>query len=196
MSFGFGGSENNAAPLTSGQRGDLVTGGVKTIGENAQGLPWTNYQSPEYVDPSAPKTMSGGDYSALQASLLKGGEAGLDYSKGKDIEALNSDLAKRGVWSSGLADKAIQDREAIYAPQYAAAGATAANTAAGLQSQENQGVNTYNLNAATAKNAYAADQASQQYNAGWAPLNYLKDLYNQSGGTISSGSSRQLNMGI
>src|SRR6185369_2505784 len=130
----------------------------------------------------------------LQESLLKGGTAGLDYAKDRDTRMLNNDAAKRGIWSSGLVQQGQNDVNATYAPQYAAAGATAAGTAANLQNSQNQALNQYNLASSASQNAYNQNQASNTYNSQWAPLNYLKDIYNQSGGTISTGRSDSDNM--
>lgn len=180
MSFGGGGSGSSSQPLTGDQRADILNKGVAAISQNLNALPFGGYTSPTYQP-----GMVAGDYNTMQQQLLKGGEAGLDYAKGKDLEAYNNDAAKRGIWSSGLALRGENDINAAYAPQYAAAGATAAGQAANL-SQQNS----------AAQNAFNQANAQNQYNASWAPLNYLQGIFNQTGGTISNSSSGQGSLSI
>ena len=155
------------------------------------------YQSPTYTDPGAAKTLTAGDYDKLQADVLAGTTAGLDYSKGKDTEAANRDFAKRGMWSSGLATNALINQvDAAYAPQYEKAGADATSQRYALQSGELQGLNNYALAQSAEKNTVDQQNAQNVYNSQWAPANYLKDIYNQSGGTISSGGGSGMNVAI
>lgn len=198
MSFGGGGSSQTSKPLTGAERSEIYQAGMGNISgsmkDNTLNMP--GYNAPSFASAATPLSMSPGDYQAMQKSLLEGGTAGLDYAKQKDLERFNESAAKRGIWSSGLAEQGETDIKTGYAPQYAAAGATAAGQAAGLQSQQNQSLNTLAAQEAAARNAFAQSNAQNLYQSQWQPLNYLKDIYNQSGGTISSGSSMQGSLSI
>jgi len=180
MSFGSGSSGQSSQPLTAGQRSDIYEGGISDIaGTQASG----QLSTPSYQAPSYQQGMTTGDYSQMQQQLLQGGEAGLDYQNAQAQKAMNNDAAKRGIWSSGLVSQENTDLQAALAPQYAAAGATAAGQAANL-SQSN----------ATAQNAFNQTNAQNTYNSQWAPLNYLQGIYNQTGGAISNGSSENFSI--
>lgn len=192
MSIGAGSSGQSSQPLNAQQRGDIFTGGVANIAQTAPGMfnanqsigadgtPSTQYtmNAPAFQNPNYKQGMTTGDYSQMQQQMLKGGEAGLDYQLGNAEKNLNNDAAKRGVWSSGLVQQADKDLQAGFAPQYAAAGATAAGQAAQLSQS-----------GAAAENAFNQTNAQNTYNSQWAPLNYLQGIYNQTGGAISNGSS-------
>jgi len=175
MSLGGGVSSQASTPLNAQQRSDIYQGGVSDIaGTQAAGT----LNTPSYVAPTYQQGMTTGDYTSMTDQLTKAGEAGLDYQLANAQKAENNDAAKRGIWSSGLVAQQDKDLQASFAPQYAAAGATAAGQAANL-SQTN----------ATAQNAFNQSNAQQQFQSGWAPLNYLQGIYNQTGGAISSGGS-------
>lgn len=130
-----------------------------------------------YVAPMQ-QTLTGGDYDRLQSDTLKGYTAGLDYAKSKDIEGVNQNLANRGIWSSGLADKAVQDREVAFAPQYAAAGAQ--STQAGLTAKQAE---------LTQGNQMAMANAAAKNEAAWRPADYLGQLWGMGKASSSTGSS-------
>ena len=148
-----------------------------------------SYDAPQTYDPGAAKTLTNGDYNKLQSDLLAGNTAGLDRAKSLDLQNTDSAAAKRGIWSSGLAMKAANDVSERYAPQYAAAGANATQQRYNLQSGDNQAANTYAANRSQLMAQQAQANSQNQYNAKWAPYNFLKDTYNGTGGTISNGSS-------
>jgi hypothetical protein len=122
------------------------------------------YQTPQYQTPGQ---FQAGGYTA-----------GLDYAKGQDTERLNSDLAKRGIWSSGLAEKAMGDLSAGYAPAYEKAGADQATAQ-----------NAYNLTGAQNANNFNVTNANNAYQAGWTPLEYLRNLWSGTSGQTSGSSS-------
>jgi hypothetical protein len=235
MGSGSQDSASSNRPLTAPERSDLYTGALADFasttpslintntGSGVQGKPGyspttyslnaPSYNSPEYTSPeytyqTDPQMLSDGDLSALQQQMTSGYTSGLDYAKGKDTENLNADLAKRGVWSSGIADKAILNQvDAVYAPQYAKAGADATAAADTLQSGQLQQANTLSAQNAQSQNAFNAQNAgtqntfnlanaSAQNSAQWAPLNYLQGIWNGTGGTMGSGSSSGWNMNI
>lgn len=160
------------------------------------GLNAPQYTSPSYQSPGEAKTLTGQDYDALQAALTSGYEAPLDYAKGQDVKSMNQDLANRGIWSSGLAEQATKDLDAVYAPQYAQAGANATNARYGLQSSEDQMLNQYALQNAGQQNTFNLANAGQTYQSQWAPLNYLQGIWNGTGGAISNGGSGGWNFSI
>jgi hypothetical protein len=49
--------------------------------------------------------------------------------------------------------------------------------------------NQYNLNAAGAANTFNTNQQGQKYTAGWAPLNYLANIWNGTTGQVSGSNS-------
>ena len=131
------------------------------------------YQTPQYQTPGA---FQEGGYTA-----------GLDYAKAKDMAALDSNLAKRGIWSSGLAEKAIGDTNAAYSGAYEKAGADQATAQ-----------NAYNQQAAGNANTFNVTNANNSLAAGWKPLEYLNSLWNGTAGQTSGSSSfgQSLNFGI
>ncbi|MBW4053984.1 MAG: hypothetical protein HIU83_01005 [Proteobacteria bacterium] len=131
------------------------------------------YQTPQY--------QSGG---AFQAG---GYTQGLDYAKGKDMQALDNNLAKRGLWSSGLALQAANDTNAAYSGAYEKAGADQATAQ-----------NAYNQAGAQAANNFNVTNANNSYQAGWKPLEYLQGLWNNTGGQTSGSSSfgQSINVGV
>lgn len=177
-----------------------------------------------YTDPGAftgpgnAKTLSGGDYDRLERSIVGSRWAPLMRSKELDREALNQSLADRGIYSSGLAVESENDLAERYAPQFAAAGAEAAAQRYGLQAQELQGLNQYNLsssdmanqyrlNTANMANQYAANeaarrtafdqqQADQIYRSNWAPLEYLQNLWSGTKGSLSATNQYSQNFGF
>lgn len=179
MGAGSNSSDNSSRPLTAQERSDIFTQAIGDIGK-AQ----TSMNTPGYTAPTF-QGLSGGDYNALQDSILKGATSGLDYAKGQDMKNLDNDLAKRGIWSSGLAEQAIGDLNAKYAPQYEKAGADATTSRYNLQSQESNAQNTFNL-----------ANAQQTNSSQWKPLEFLQGLWNGTGGAISSGGSSGFNFNI
>lgn len=217
MAGGSQSSSSNSRPLTAAERYSALAGALGALsGQNPEfagdgsvsnadaiinaaskgimGL--GSYTNPKTYDPGEARTLTNGDYNKLQSDLLAGNTAGLDRAKSLDLQNTDNAAAKRGIWSSGLALKAANDVSERYAPQYAAAGANATQQRYNLQSGENQAANTYAANRSQLLANQAQANAQAQYNAKWAPYNFLKDTYNGTGGTISSGSSSGWNFNI
>jgi hypothetical protein len=131
------------------------------------------------------RLFNNGDYDKLQADVLRGNTAGLDYAKTNDLRGVNNDAAKRGIWSSGLVMQQEKDLSNAYAPAYAQAGASATQQRYGLQAGDNAAYNSRS----EFNRQFAADQAKQQYESKWRPADYLAGMWNGTGGTISSGST-------
>ena len=146
----------------------LFTSASPTSFQNGQ------MNTPTYNAPTA-KTLSNEDYSALEQSILNSRYAPLDRQKSLDAQSLDSSMADRGLWSSGLALRAQNDLNERYAPQYAQAGADAATQRYGLQSAENQNLNTFNTT-----------QAQNTMESQWRPFDYLKTLFDSTQGQTSS----------
>ncbi len=154
------------------------------------------YQAPQYSDPGAAKTLSGGDYDRLEQSILQSRTAPLDRQYALDREMLDESLAKRGIWSSGLAARAQNDLSERYAPAYAQAGGEATAQRYGMQSGELANLNNYALQQAGARNAYDMENANRLYQSLWRPADYLAGLWNGTGGSVASSSSFGFNVAV
>lgn len=169
-------------------------------------------ESPEY------QRMSDGDYEALQKALYDGSTAGLKTQETNWRDQSNQSMANRGIWSSGMAERSQNDITDKLADTYARAGANAVTTRYGMQQQDLQGLNSYNLANNQGFNNYtlgAASNANQLQSindsyalsragllneananasnaalqAAWQPATFLSGIWNGTGGTISNGSS-------
>lgn len=196
MGGGAQGSDSSSRPLTAAERTEIFQAGLSNITNNTGLFNNLAYQAPEYVSAGDAKTLTNGDYDALQSALLKGTTAGLDYSKNKDVNNVNNDAAKRGIWSSGLAMQGINDVNNAYSSAYEKAGANATQQRYNLQSNELNNLNNYNQTSAAAENSAKMENANRNYNSSWAPYQYLMSLYNGTGGQVSSGSSSGFNFNI
>ncbi|KAB0668939.1 hypothetical protein F6V30_13965 [Oryzomonas sagensis] len=144
---------------------------MPTGSASAGGINFPTYQTPTY--------QSAGDFQ-------KGGyTAGLDYAKAQDASKLNSDLASRGIWSSGLAEQATKDLNSAYSGAYEKAGADQATAQ-----------NQYNLNAANQANQFNQTNAQNQFTSGWAPLNYLSSIWSGTAGNVGGSNSFGANINI
>lgn len=189
------------------------------------------------------KSLDDGDWEALQKSIYDASVAGLGRQEELARAASNQSMSNRGIWSSGIAERAQNDITGQLGAAYEQAGANAATQRYNLQNSDNQAYNQYNLsnqslgnqyylgresNANTAQsiaNQYALGQgqlalgqgqldlgnltqndnyalsragllndanaqaSNAQWQAQWAPANFLSGMWNGTGGTISSGSS-------
>lgn len=162
---------------------------MPTGGADPGGINVPVYNAGAYQSPGAFQSLSGGDYQNLQDKVLAGYTAPLDAAKATDMRDVNSDAAKRGVWSSGLAMQAENDIAKAYAPQYAAAGGAATSQTTNLQAQELAGRNAFNQAGANAANAFNQSNAQNQFSAGWAPLNYLQNQWAGTAGNVGGSNS-------
>lgn len=160
------------------------------------GINFPIYNAPTYSGPGKVNTLTGGDYDKLQSDILRGSTAGLDYAKAQDIKSINDDAAKRGIWSSGLVDQAIKDREVGYAPSYAKAGGDATTQRYVLQSGENQGANQFALSSSGLENQFNQTNAQNRFSSGWAPLNYLSSIYSGTAGNVGGTNTFGANLSI
>jgi hypothetical protein len=200
-------------PANGAIRTEAFNAGLNAITQNAGDLGIGAYKTPGYVDPgaykgaAAPERMAAGDYDRLERNLLASQTAGLDRAKSLDVASTDANLAKRGIWSSGLAERAQGDNNERYAAQYLKAGADAASGRYGLQQADIAGANqftladnanrnAYSLNAASTLNSFNKDTADKQYTAQWQPLNFLKDLWGGTAGQVGIGSSDSWNANL
>lgn len=169
---------------------DAITQGAnKTLG----GM---KYQAPTYVGAGTAQQLNGGDYDKLQSQLTTGYTAPLLQAKATDLTNNNSDLAKRGIWSSGLAVQSEDQINKAYAPQLANAGAQATAQTQTLKQQDLKNVNDFNLSSSAQANSFGMANAQQNYNSAWAPANYIQGSYNGTGGAVSQGSGSGWNFSV
>jgi hypothetical protein len=178
--MGSNDTKSTSAPLTADQRAATYNAGMQSMG----GTPSYQYQRPKYERPQTERLTA--DYDGLQRDLTSGYTAALDYAKERDTRDVDSSLASRGVWSSGLSQQAINDVNSSYAPQYARAGADATNARYGLQTADIQGNNANNINVAAGQNEANASAADKEYESKWRPADYKAGVWNGTGGVVSS----------
>lgn len=157
-----------------GTPGQMVTDkrGRKTVGAP------TGLGLPQYEAPDA-KTLSAGDYNALEKSIVASRTAPLDTAWDRARTSINQEAANRGVWDGGIPIQKMMDvYRTDFIPAYQQAGADAATQRYTLQSQENAQANNQNLT-----------NAAMGYQSKMALPNYLKDIYASTNGTNSSSSS-------
>lgn len=133
---------------------------------------------PEEGQFQAPEYQGFGDYDQLEENILSSRYAPIDRARDMAREDFNQSASDRGIWSSGLALEGEMDIDERFAPQYSAAGADAAVQRYGMEAQDLAQQNQYGLSA-----------ADMEYQSRWRPADYLSGIWNQTGGTISSGSS-------
>lgn len=170
-------SSSETRQLTAAERAAIYNGGISNITSSMEANNTPTYEAPVY------SSMNNGDYDRLEQNIYGSRTAGIDRAKTLDSQRVDADLAKRGIWSSGLAAAAQGDNNERYAASYLQAGGDAATQRYGMQQQD--------LNA---KNAFDAQQAAASYQAAWQPLNYYADLWNKTSGQNSSSSSRGFSM--
>ncbi len=202
----MGGGSNGGTtsmPLTGWQRADAYNYGMNSIGGTTMfNQPYYQYQTPDYVDSPIydsgdAKQMAGGDYDRLEQSIVTSRLAPLMEAYGQQSSKLDSDLAKRGIYSSGAATQAQNDLMASFLPQVTQAGADAATQRYGMQQQDLNSLNQYNLSragslnsatqaAAQNANSFNMENANRQYASAWKPAEYGAGIYNGTGGTVST----------
>lgn len=182
--MGSSGSSGSTASssLTASQRAELYDAAMNRLGQT---IPANPYRAPEYVSQGGAKTLSQGDYSRLEDSLLGSRNAQLDRAKSLDTEKLNQSMADRGLYTSGVALAAQNDLNETYAPQYLQAAADATAQRYGLQANENNMVNDYNTKADAAANTFNTNKANAIYSNSWDIPNYLKDVWSGTQGSYS-----------
>jgi hypothetical protein len=175
-------STSNSRPLTADERAAAYNAGISSMG-NTLGSGYLNngslntsgltYQTPTY------QSLGDGDYDAYQKSIYDSTANNLDTTWKNRSADINQSMADRGLWSSGVAEQVLNDDyNENWLPQYTQAANNAATTRYQLQAQDLANQNTFNTN-----------QAEQEYNSKWRPLDYAQGLYNGTGGVISSSNS-------
>lgn len=120
-----------------------------------------NAQWASFTDTGDAKTLSGGDYSALENAIYNSRTAGLGRQEQVWRKAADEDLAKRGIYSSGVAARTQNDITERLAPQYQQAAAEAANQRYNLQSNELGQLNQFAQNRANQANTFQLSDAAQ-----------------------------------
>jgi|GEM_PF-6961329 len=201
-----GGSQGGTTskPLTGAERADAYNHGINSIGNTTMfNQPYYQYESPDYVqsniyDPGNASQMANGDYDRLEQSIVQSRTAPLLAAYGTQSQRLDSDLAKRGIYSSGAATQAQNDLTTSFLPQLTQAGADAAAQRYGMQQQDLNSMNQYNLaragqltSAGQAEsqqaNSFNMENANRNMASAWKPAEFGLGLYNNTGGTVSSG---------
>lgn len=165
---------------------ETANASAKTVSDMLGSL---KYTSPKYTAAEPAKTLTNGDYDRLETNIFQSRGAPLLRQFMVDSEALDADLNKRGIYSSGLAVRAQNDLRERYLPQYRAAASEAAAQRYGMQSDELEQLNARAVAEANARNAFAMDNAGKEYDSQWRKPDYLAGLWNGTGGAISSGVS-------
>lgn len=171
MSLQGGKNRTSSKALTGAERTDIFNSGQSAIQNGMDSFNAPVYQQGTY------KAMSDGDYNNLENSIYQSRTAGLDRAKSLDSQRIDSDLAKRGIWSSGLAQAAQGDNNERYATNYLQAGSDAATQRYQAQQADLAGAN-----------AFDAAERDKQYQSKWQPLNYLSNLWGGTSGQNASGS--------
>ena len=194
---------SQSAPLTASQRSGIYQGAIGDISstdpsafQNGTFSPPPAYAAPTYATSGTPQQIDGGNLQQLQSQMTSGYDAGTQYQQNQANATLNSNLAARGIWSSGLAQQAMQNQNDSFNAQYAQNGANATNAADSLQNSQNQSVNALAQQNANAQNTFNLANAQQNQASQWAPLTYLQGLWNGTGGQTSSSQNQSFGFGI
>ena len=100
------------------------------------------------------KSLNDGDWEALQKSIYDASVAGLGRQEELARANSNQSMSNRGIWSSGIAERAQNDITGQLGAAYEQAGANAANQRYSLQNGDNQAYNQYNLSNQSLGNQY------------------------------------------
>lgn len=173
-------------PIYETGTGTYDTGKMQ-FGDTLMNVP--EFDRRDFAGGGEARTLSGGDYDALQESLYGSATSGLSRFEEGERERIDQDLGDRGIYSSGAAVQAQGDLTESLGDVYGRAGTDAATQRYLMQLQEQQTLNQRDLQAAQMENVYGLQAAEQDYGAQWAPLDYLAGLWGQTGGTKSSGGS-------
>jgi len=173
-------STTSSRPLTAAERADAYNSGITsmrgTLGGNyfnGNGQMQTGnlrYNAPSY------QALNGGNYDALQQDIYNSTANHLNTAWGNHSSAMQSSMANRGLWSMGDMDQQLQKTyNEDFRPQFQQAANQAAQQRYTLQTADTQNQNTFNQ-----------ENAQQDYNSKWRPLDYSSGLYNGTGGVISN----------
>lgn len=110
------------------------------------------------------RSLNDGDWEALQKSIYDSSTAGLARQEELARAGSNQSMSNRGIWSSGIAERAQNDITGQLGAAYQQAGANAANTRYQLQNSDNQAYNSYNLSNQSLGNQYDLGKESNANN--------------------------------
>lgn len=121
-----------------------------------------SYVPAEFTSAGSAKTIGAGDYNKLQQALITARTAPLALRQREDESKANESLAKRGIWSSGIAERDLNDIREGYSAQEQAAINEAIAQRYGLQQADYAQANQFALADAQMKNQIALANASNQ----------------------------------
>lgn len=121
-----------------------------------------SYVPAEFTSAGSAKTIGAGDYNKLQQALITARTAPLALRQREDESKANESLAKRGIWSSGIAERDLNDIREGYSAQEQAAINEAIAQRYGLQQADYAQANQFALANAQMKNQTALANASNQ----------------------------------
>lgn len=117
----------------------------------------------QYQQAAPTQTLSGGDYDALESSILQSRLSPIQQQIAQRSKDINQSMADRGLYASGLPDQQMnKEMTSTFMPAINQAAAEASNQRYGLQSGENQMVNQANQMNAAGANAFRQANASAQ----------------------------------
>lgn len=129
---------------------------------------WAGYNpagytaAPSYINPENLRSLTGGDYNALENSIYGARTAGLDRQRAEDLKAQEESLAARGIWSSGLAERDANDLRSKYADTYDRARGEAQQLRYNTQLAEQQALNTQDTTRNQNANTYGLETNKTQ----------------------------------
>lgn len=184
--MGDNSTSSTSRPLTAEERAQLYNKFLDSAGWDFNNGRNFQEDAPVY-DPGEAKTMTNGDYNRLEQNIVESRMAPIDRAMQLERQRTDSDVAKRGLFSSGIGLKAQNDVTERFAPSIAQAGADAATQRYGAQQKEIGDLNQYNMGRNTMLNTVAGQRVDARRNAAWRPAEYLQGVWNGTGGVVSSG---------
>lgn len=153
-----------------------------------------------YVDAGPARSLTGEDYNTLQDTLVNARLNQLKQSQTEDQQALDDQMAARGLYSSGLALRAMNDLNSKYSTQEQAAISDALNQRYNLQTAEQQALNNYGLNSSNQSNQFSLANAGMLNEGDLARANAANQFYMSQNAMINdantarTGASNQFNL--
>lgn len=179
--MGDNSTTSSSRPLTAAERNETYWAAMQNMARTDPRYNNGNNESwlfePLQYEGQTYQEMGNGDYDRLEQNMYNSATAGLGRQEQLWRDQTDQSLADRGIWSSGVAQRAQGDVTERLAPQYAKAGADAALSRYQLQNANTQARNQFNQN-----------EANQQWASRWRPLEYTSGLWNGTGGAISNSS--------
>lgn len=186
--MGDNSTSSTSRPLTAAERNELYATGMGNMNAHVTKAMNTGTDEAETFDPGAAKQLANGDYDALERSIVDSRMAPLSRAMALERDRSDADVAKRGLFSSGIGVRAQGDVTERFAPTIAQAGADAATQRYNLQASDLNNANQYNVGRATLMNTVAGQRKTDQRNNAWRPAEYMQGMWNGTGGVVSQGS--------